>query len=146
MADSELRRLKRKRSTERTKATRFTTLINEFTASTPLDDDYQHYRRPLVQLIQLDNAIQDILRDNEYTADVETCGEDISSAKREILKATRDVESRLTSSGEKLNLAVVPSASMTVRPPFTHLVKLSPTKTPAVCWRCGNVVTILRAV
>jgi uncharacterized protein (DUF1800 family) len=35
MTDSELRRLKRKRSTERTKATRFTTLINEFVASTP---------------------------------------------------------------------------------------------------------------
>jgi hypothetical protein len=34
------------------------------------------------------------------------------------------IESRLASSGEKLNLAEVPSASITVRLPFTHSVKL----------------------
>jgi hypothetical protein len=91
----------------------------------------------------LDNAIQDLLEDS---ADVETCEEYIDSSKRALLKATREIECRLASSGEKLNLTEVPSASMTVRPPFTHSFKLPPINTRAVCWRCGNVVTILGAV
>jgi hypothetical protein len=80
------------------------------------------------QLIRLDNAIQDLLDYRGYTADLETCEEYIDSAKREFLKATLEIESRLASSGEKLNLAEVSSASMTVRPPLTHSVKLFPIK------------------
>jgi hypothetical protein len=64
MADSELRRLKRKSSTARGKATRFTTLIIESTDSTPLDD-YEYYRdrlqETLDQLVSLDDDIQDFL-------------------------------------------------------------------------------------
>jgi hypothetical protein len=47
----------------------------------------------------LDNAIQDLLDDS---ADVETCEEYIDSAKRALLKATLEIESRLASSEEKL--------------------------------------------
>jgi hypothetical protein len=61
------------------------------------------YRR-LYELIQLDNTIQDLLEDSEYTTD-ETGEEYIDSSKRALLKATRMIESRLASSGEKLNLA-----------------------------------------
>jgi hypothetical protein len=114
MTDSELRRLKRKRSTERTKATRFTTLLNEFTANTPLVN-YEHYRgrlrETLDELIRLDNAIQDLLEDSEYTADVETCEGYIDSTKRTLLKATWEIENRLASSVEKLNLADRPRHS-----------------------------------
>jgi len=68
MSDSEMKRLKRKRTTERTKATRFVTGINESTENTPLDD-YEHYRgrlqETLDQLIRLDEAMQDLLDDGE---------------------------------------------------------------------------------
>ena len=84
MSDSEIRKLKRKGTTERTKATRFITAINESTENTPLDD-YEHYRgrlqETLDQLIRFDDAIQDLLEYHEYTVDVETC-EYINSAKR----------------------------------------------------------------
>jgi hypothetical protein len=54
-------------------------------------DDYEHYRgrlrEYLEQLIRLDTAIQDLLEENEYTADVETSEKYIDSAKRGLLKA-----------------------------------------------------------
>ena len=44
--------------------------------NTPLDD-YEHYRgrlqETLDQLVRVDDAIQDLLEDREYTVDVETC-------------------------------------------------------------------------
>jgi hypothetical protein len=73
-----MRKLRRKRTTESTKATRFIAVINESTENTKLDD-YEHYRgrlqETLDQLVRLDDAIQDQLEDREYTADVETCEE-----------------------------------------------------------------------
>jgi hypothetical protein len=78
MLDAEIRKLKWKHTTERTKATRFIAVINESTENTTLDD-YEHYRgwlqETLDQLVWLDDAIQDLLEDREYTADVETCEE-----------------------------------------------------------------------
>ena len=72
------------------KATRFITTINEFTDDSPLDD-YEHYRGRLQetpdQLVRLDDSIEDLLEDNEYTANVEACEEYIDSAKRALLKA-----------------------------------------------------------
>jgi hypothetical protein len=68
MSDSEMRKLKRKRTTKRTKATRFITDINESTENTSLDD-YEYYRgrlqRTLDQLVRLDDAIQELLEDRE---------------------------------------------------------------------------------
>ena len=131
MADSEMRKLKRKRTTERTKATRFIAAINEFTENTPLDD-YEHYRgrlqETLDQLVRLDDAIQDLLEDREYTVDVEACEEYIDSVKRALLKANQEIGRRLASSAANLNISELPSAQMTVRPSVAHSVKLPPIK------------------
>jgi len=82
-----MRKLKRKRTAERTKATRFLTVINESTENTP-HDDYVHYRGRLQDtldhLIQLDDVVQDLLEDHEYTVDVETFEEYIDSAQHNI--------------------------------------------------------------
>jgi hypothetical protein len=131
MEDSKLRRLKRKRSMKRGKATCFATLITESTASTPFDD-YEYYpdwlRETLDQLVSLDNDIQYLLEDSEYTADVSKSEEYIDSAKRAILKAKREIENRLDSTGEKVNPAEELSTSTTLWPPLTHLIKLPPIK------------------
>jgi len=129
MSDSEMRKLKRKRTTERTKATRFITAINESMENTPLDD-YEHYKgrlqETLDQLVRLDDAIQDLLEDREYTVDVETCEEYIDSAKRALLKANQEIGRRLVSSAANLSVSGLPSAQMTSRHPVTHSVKLPP--------------------
>ena len=131
MSDVELRKLKRKRTTERTKATQFTTAINESTENTPLDD-YEHYRgrlqEMLDQLVRLDDAIQDLLEDHEYTVDVETCEEYIDSAKRAFLKADQEIGRRLDSSAANLRVPELSSAQMSARPTVTHSVKLPPIK------------------
>jgi len=115
MSDVEMRKLKQKRTTERTKTTRFITAINEYTEYTPLDD-YKHYRgrlqEMLDQLVQLDDAIQDLLEDHKYTFDVETCEEYIDSAKRALLKANQEIGRRLASSATNLCIAELPSAQM----------------------------------
>jgi hypothetical protein len=101
MSDAEVKKLKRKRTTERTDATRFITTINDFTGDNPLDDYKQYIGRlqqTLDQLVRLDDSIQDLLDDNEYTADVEVCGEYLDSAKRAILKAKQEIGRRLVSS------------------------------------------------
>jgi hypothetical protein len=117
MADSELGRLKRKLFA-RAKVTRFSTSIMESTASTPLED-YEFYRYRLQeildQLLSIDNDIQDLLDENEYTTDVEVAEEYSEVAKREM-------ENRPVSTGERRNFAQEPSASTTPRPPLAHCV------------------------
>ena len=131
MSDAERKKLNRKRTTERAKATRFITTINEFTGDTPLDD-YEHYggrlQETLDQLVRLDDSIQDLLEDGEYTADVEVCEEYIDSAKRAILKANQEIGRRLTSSAVNPSISELPSAPPTARIPVTHSVKLPPLK------------------
>jgi len=126
MSDSEMRKFKRKRTTERTKGTRFITAINESTENTP-QDDYEHYRgrlqETLDQLVRLDDAIQDLFEDREYTVDVETCEECIDSAKRALLKANQEIGRRLVSSGANISVSELPSAQMKARHPVTHSVK-----------------------
>jgi hypothetical protein len=130
MSDSDIRKLKRKRTTERTKATRFITAV-ESTENTLLDD-YKHYRgrfqETLDQLVRLDVAIQDLLEDRKYTVDVETCEEYIESAKRALLKANQEIGRRLVSSAANLSVSELPSAQMTARHPVTHSVNLPPIK------------------
>jgi len=131
MSDSDIRKLKRKRTTERTKANRFITAVNESTGNTPLDD-YEHYRcrlqETLDQLVRLDDATQDLLEDREYTVDMETCEEYIDSAKRALLKANQEIGKKPVSSAANLSVSELPSAQMTARHPVTHSVKLPPIK------------------
>jgi len=58
----------------------------------------------------LDDAIQDLLEDHEYTVDVETCEEYIDSAKRALLKVNQEIGRRLASSAANLRVAELPSA------------------------------------
>ena len=122
MSEAEIKKLKRKRTTERAKATRFITTINEFTGDTPLDD-YEHYRgrlqETLDQLVRLGDSIQDLLEDSKYTADVEVCEEYIDSAKRAILEANQETGRRLASSA--IGIAIRPDGSTPC-----HSVKLPP--------------------
>ena len=115
--------MKRKRTTERTKATQFITAINESTGNNLLDD-YEHNRgrlqETLDQLVRLDDDIQDLLEDREYTVDVETCEEYIDSAKRALLKANQKIGRRLVPSASNLSVSELPYAQMTARHPITH--------------------------
>jgi len=67
-----LHNLKRKRSRERANATRFSTTIDGFDDFTSLDD-LEHYRgrlqETLDKLLSLDDAINDLLSDEEYAED-----------------------------------------------------------------------------
>jgi len=76
----------------------------------------------------LDDSIQDLLEDGEYTADVEVCEEYIDSAKRAILKANQEIGRRLASSAVNPSISEFPSAPPTARIPVTHSVKLPPLK------------------
>jgi hypothetical protein len=131
MADSEMRKLKRRSTTERTKATRFITANSESTENTSLDD-YEHYRgrlqETLDQLVRLDDAIHDLLEDREYTVDEEACEEYTDSAKRALLKANQEIGRRLASSAANLNISELPSVQMTARPSVSPSVKLPPIK------------------
>jgi len=63
-----LHNLKRRQARERANATRFSTLLDGFEDSTSLDDSEHYHRRlqeTLDRLISLDDAILDLLSDNE---------------------------------------------------------------------------------
>jgi hypothetical protein len=128
MVDSELRRLKRKRSTARARVTRFTPLIMESTTSTPLED-YEYYRdclqETLDQILSLDNDIQDLLEDSEYTTDVQVAEDYIDLSVRALLTAKWEMENRPVSTGERPNFAEEPSALRTLWPLLVHSVFLT---------------------
>ena len=122
---------KRRRARERANASRFCTWldgIDNFTSP----DDLQHYRgrlqETLDKLLSLDDAIHDLLSDEEYQEDIKTCEDYIDRAKRAIQKASRwtDVLSvsaaQLSIHGTTLPTATTPIFSV------THSVKLPPIK------------------
>ena len=123
MSDAELKKLKRKRNSERAKAIRFITTLNQFTDDNLLDD-YEHYRgrlqETLDQLVRLNDSIQDLLEDSDYTADVEACEEYIDSAKRALLKVKQEIGRRLASSAANLSVSELSSSPPTARPPVTR--------------------------
>ena len=73
----------------------------------------------LYQLGRLDDSIQDLLEDSEYTVDVVVRAEYIDSAKRAILKDNQEIGRRLASSAASLSISQLPSAP-TARPPVTR--------------------------
>ena len=90
MTDNNLSKLKRRRTTQRSNATRFAHQINVSDHSTPIDElQYLSERldETLANLLTLDNAIQDLLDDEEYANDMPICEEYIDSSKRAIRKA-----------------------------------------------------------
>ena len=85
-----LKKLKRKRTTQRAHATRFMSVINAFDDSTNIEE-IEHYRDHLQEILQnlitLDESIHDLLEDEEYAVDAEKCEELVDSAKRAVRKA-----------------------------------------------------------
>ena len=70
--------LKKTRAKEWANATRFSMLLEGFDDSTSLDD-FEHYRGRLQEnldrLISLDDAIHELLTDDEYEEDIKACEE-----------------------------------------------------------------------
>jgi len=121
-----LHNLKRKRSREREReranATRFYT-INGFDDSTSLDE-LEHYRgrlqETLDKLLSLDDAIHDLLSDEEYAEDTKVCEDYIDKAKRAILKARRRTDKALSASTARLSINQPTNPTVSI----THSVKL----------------------
>ena len=137
-----LHNLKRRRTRERANATHFSTLLDGFDDSTSLDD-FEHYRGRLQEnldrLISLDDAIHNLLSDNEYEEDIQACEEYIDKTKQTIQKASRRMDNDLSASTARLSIhrSTQPTATIPVGP-VSHSVKL-----PAIRLEpfAGNVET-----
>jgi hypothetical protein len=132
-----LHNLKRRRGRERANATRFSALLDGFDDSTSLDD-FEHYRgrlqETLERLISLDDAIHDLLSDNEYEEDIKVCEEYTDKTKRAIQKASRRMDNVLSASTARLNIQgqlSQPQPSLLFRSHIRRsfpLLKLSPSR------------------
>ena len=107
MEDDILHNLRRKRGRERANATRFTTTLEGFDSSTPLDD-LEHYwgrlQETLQRLLSLDDAIHDLLPDKEHEENIGICEEYIDKVKRAIQRASRCIDGNLSASAARLSL------------------------------------------
>jgi len=134
--------LKRRRARERANATCFATLLDGFEDSTSLDD-FEHYRgrlqETLDRLISLDDAIHDLLSDDEYEEDIKACEEYIDKTKWAIQKASRCMANDLSASTARLNIhgSTQPTATVPIGP-VTQSVKLPTIKLEPFA---GNVET-----
>ena len=126
--DDTLHNLRRKRGGERANATRFTTTLEGFDSSTPLDD-LEHYRgrlkETLGRLLSLDDAIHYLLPDKEYEEDIGICEEYIDKVKRAIQRTSRCIDGGLSASAVRLSLdgltqQIAPAPAGRI----THSVKL----------------------
>jgi hypothetical protein len=134
--------MKRRRARERANVTRFSALLDGFEGSTSLDDfDHYHGRLQeiLERLISLDDAIHDLLSDNEYEEDIKACEEYIDKTKWAIHKASRRMDNNLSASTARLNIhgSTKPTATVPTVP-VTNLVKLPTIKLESFV---GNVET-----
>ena len=119
--------LKRKRTTERTNITKFRYEINKAIADTEIDYEYNRTRLQdeLDRLTTLADAIHDFLSDTEYVADVEMCEEYIDVATRAILKGSRIIGEKLSTSVSNFSLAHSTTVVTAPLPtPVSHCVKL----------------------
>jgi hypothetical protein len=91
-----LHNLQRRRARERVNITRFVTVVGKFTDTTTLED-YVYYRDRLLDTLGRLTSLE-ILDDSEYDADLQKCEEYIESAKRAILRTSRQIESHLSTS------------------------------------------------
>ena len=83
-------KLRRKRTTLRSIATRFVSLINALDDSTPTEEvEYcqDRLQETLKELIALNDKIHDLLDDIDYEADTQVCKEYTLKCKRAIRKA-----------------------------------------------------------
>jgi len=117
-------------------------LLDGFEDSISLGD-FEHYRGRLKEnldrLISLDDAIHDLLSDNEYEEDIKACEEYIDNTKRAIEKANRRMDNDVTASTARLNVhgSTQPNATL----PFGPVTQSE--KLPAIKFDpfAGNVET-----
>jgi hypothetical protein len=87
-------------------------------------DDLEHYRgrlqETLDKLLSLDNAIHDLLSDEEYAEDTKLCEDYIDRAKRPILKANRRTDDTLSAPTTRLGITQPTKPTVSI----THSVKL----------------------
>ena len=108
-----LTKLKRKRMTKRSNATRFINQLHGFNTSSILDEVghfYDRLRETLEQLTILDNAIHDLCDDTEYEADVQTCEAYIERCKWTIRK-TKNLIEQCPPTESSRNAAIPPHQS-----------------------------------
>jgi len=120
-------------------------LLDGFDDSTSLDD-FEHYRgrlqETLDRLTSLDDAVHDLLSDNEYEEDIKACEEYIDKSKRALQKASRRIDNDLSASTTRLNIhgSTQPNATVPIGR-VTHSVKLLAIKLEPFA---GNVETWCR--
>jgi hypothetical protein len=139
MAD--LSTLKRKRATLRSNVTKFSAAINNSAdATTP--DDLEPYsgrlQETLDRLVSLDDSIHDLLNDEEYASDVDSCETYIDTPKRAIYKAARAIDSKLSTSVSSIHLAPtpLPQCAPPVAPTITlPTIKLEPFSGDIESWQ-----------
>jgi hypothetical protein len=104
-------------------------LLDGFNDSTPLDE-FELYRGRLQEtldtLLSLDDAIHDLLSDEEYAEDIIGCEDYIDKAKRAIQKGNKRTDSSLSASTARLTITPPTAPNPTVS--VTHSVKLPPIK------------------
>jgi len=97
-AGKRLYNFRRTRTSERGSITHFITQVRKFTDTTTLED-FEYYKdrlhETLGRLTSLDDEILELLDDSEYDADLQKCEEYIQSAKRAILRTSRQMERHL---------------------------------------------------
>ena len=112
-----LHNLNWKRSRERVNATRLSTTIDGIDDFTYLDD-LEHYigrlQENLDKLLSLDDAIHDILSDEEYAEDTKVCEDYIDKAKRAILKARKWADNALSASTARLSITQTPNPAVSI--------------------------------
>jgi hypothetical protein len=93
---------------------------SHFVTDTTTLVDYEYYKdrlhEILGQLTSLDGEIHELLDDSEYDADLQKCKEYIESAKRAILRTSRQMETHLSTSTANLTITNAGETAVTVTP------------------------------
>jgi len=125
-----LHNLRRRRAREGGNITCFVTELRKFTDTTTLED-YEYYKdglhETLGRLTSLDDEIHELLDDSEYDADLQKCEEYIESAKRAILRTSRQMERHLAISTTNVTSTDACNTAAT-RAPIAPSIRLPPIK------------------
>jgi transcription termination factor NusB len=144
-AGKRLHNLKRRRARERSNITRFVTEVENFTDITTLED-YEYFKdrlhETLGRITSLDDQIHELLDDSEYNADLQRCEEYIESAKRAILRTSRQIERHLAASTANVTITNSGESAATVAPiASSAAIRLPPIKLEPFC---GDIETWAR--
>jgi hypothetical protein len=118
-ADKRLHNLKRRFARERGNITCFVKEIGKFMDTTTLEDcEYfkDRLRETSDRLTNLDDEIHELFDDSEYDADLQKYEKYIESAKRAILRTSRQMERHLATSTANVTITDTREAAATIAP------------------------------